>query len=302
MKLYLTVLLATLFFTLPIMTKAETIPEDIKKSVTFIFLPDRNGNPVPNGTAFFVTVQIPNRTNNVGTPYLVTAKHVICAPDQSVYPFVIVRLNTRSGTATNAFLPLVTNGNNKNVFFHEDPSVDLAVVAGGPPEDVIDYKALDSRFITTKKDFKDLKISEGTEVFFTGLFQNYFGSARNYPVVRFGRVALITDEKIEWPERVLDSGTNFLKHAYQDLYLVESRSIAGNSGSPVFFSFTEPGSPKLKLAGVMKGYFGDFEPIFAIETAISPAVRMNSGIAAVIPAYKLYEILYGKELTAKRGF
>ena len=289
-------------------TQAEPIPDLFKKDVTFIFLPGKNGDLTPNGTAFFIGVAQDSPTNAHHATYLITAKHVISAPDRSVFPYIILRLNLKQGGSTNALLPLITHGPAKNVFFHQDPTVDIAVInialMMSPIQDIaaFDIEGLDSIFVTTKKDFADLKISEGTEIFFVGLFHQYFGSARNYPIVRFGKVALITEEQIEWPELIVDSGTNLIVHTKQDLYLMESTSTGGNSGSPVFFSFSEPGTPKQKLAGVMKGFFGEIEPIFPIETAISPAARGNSGIAAVVPAYKLHEILFDKEMIDSRGF
>src|SRR2546430_15295912 len=36
------------------------------------------------------------------------------------------------------------------------------------------------------------------EVFFAGLFTPFAGEPRNYPVVRFGRIALVTGEPISW--------------------------------------------------------------------------------------------------------
>jgi len=123
------------------------------------------------------------------------------------------------------------------------------------------------------------------------------GTRRNYPVVRFGRVALIPDERIN------------IAGSDAHLYLIESGSYGGNSGSPVYFylgSDREVGSvtvgpPILKLAGVMSGSFVDLQPISVIETATIPIARSNMGIAAVTPAYKLHQILFGSELKKHRG-
>ncbi len=152
--------------------------------------------------------------------------------------------------------------------------------------------------ITTKEGFGELKIREGSDVFFTGLFSPFIGSQRNYPVVRFGRVALVTGEKIEWDGELMD------------LYLVEAGSYGGNSGSPVFFylgSDREPGSlivgsPVLKLAGIMQGTFLDAQEIKIINRDTNPVSLSSMGIAAVVPAYKLHDVLYGDEVKAKRGF
>lgn len=146
--------------------------------------------------------------------------------------------------------------------------------------------------ITTQVQYKEMKIAEGSDVFFTDLFTGHVGLQRNYPIVRFGRVALVTDEKIEW-----DGTPN-------ELYLIEAASYGGNSGSPVFFylgSDREPGtlvvgSPILRLAGIMQGTFLDHQPIRVVETKKMPISVSSMGIAAVVPAYKLHEILFGEEL------
>lgn len=161
-----------------------------------------------------------------------------------------------------------------------------------------EIKTLPQRMITTEKDFQDLKITEGTEVFFTGLFTPYLGIRRNYPIIRFGKVALITDEKI-----------NFAREEKANLYLIESGSYGGNSGSPVYFylgSDRDPGKiifgpPLVKLAGIMSGTFQDHQPIKLIETAPIALAPSSMGIAAVVPAYKLHEILFGRQLTNRRG-
>jgi hypothetical protein len=136
-----------------------------------------------------------------------------------------------------------------------------------------------------------------TQVFFTGLFSPYVGTRKNYPVVRFGRVSLVTDEKIKFADREAH------------LYLIESGSFGGNSGAPVFFYFEaerEPGAlnlgqPILKLAGVMSGTFLDAQPLRVIETAKIPLAPSSMGVAAVVPAYKLHDLLFGEELRKQRG-
>ncbi len=95
-----------------------------------------------------------------------------------------------------------------------------------------------------------------------------------------------------------------------DLYLIECTSFRGNSGSPVFFYLGQDrklgsfnlSAPIFKLAGVMKGYFGETSLLRVTDTAKIPYVSLNSGIGAVIPAYQLHEILFGKELKERRRF
>ncbi len=50
----------------------------------------------------------------------------------------------------------------------------------------------------------------------------------------------------------------------------------------------------------MKGSFLETKPIKLVETAKIPVEKSNLGIAAVIPAYNLYELLFGDELKQRR--
>jgi hypothetical protein len=54
----------------------------------------------------------------------------------------------------------------------------------------------------------------------------YYGESKNYPVVRRGSLALMTDEQIDTPT------------GKQKAFIAELASWPGNSGSPVFLSLT----------------------------------------------------------------
>ena len=154
--------------------------------------------------------------------------------------------------------------------------------------------------MTTKELFLKEKIREGDEIFFVGLFTPHIGQQKNYPITRFGRIALLTDEKIAWKDL---SGERLM-----DLYLAECQSYGGNSGSPVFFYLEATrnpgilaGPPKFLLAGIMQGYFNDAQKVEFIQTQATPISLQNMGIAAIVPAYKLYEILFSEKLTNVRA-
>lgn len=290
------IVLATL--SLPRALFGGPVPPEIKTVLAFVFAPaPAAGQLKPWGTAFFVGVKDP-KDEARSFVYLVTAKHVLQTDDRKSWlPKVFLRLNTKQGDSGFVEVPIVPAGRNRTVFLHpKDSTADVAVIPALPDEKRFDFKFLPMELLTSKKDFADLKIVEGSEVFFTGLFSPHVGTRRNYPVIRFGRVAMITDEKVKFGD-------------YEaDLYLVETGSYGGNSGAPVFFylgSDREPGAlilgpPILKLAGVMSGTFVDIQPVRALETARIAVAPSNMGIAAVVPAYKVLEILSGADLAARR--
>jgi len=289
-----------IFLILPVFSIGQSIPENVKKTVAFIYAKNDSGKIVPNGTGFFVGIQNTNDKSNLYAVYLVTAKHVLEKNKNGDYLKEIqVRLNTKDSLSKSIPVNLYSDGLNKNIFTHKDSTVDIAVIPLFPDTNIFDFLVLTNEYLTSKSDFKNLNIKEGSEIFFTGMFTPYLGDKRIYPIVRFGKVALVTDEKIPWGKGEL-----------AELYLAESSSYGGNSGSPVFFYLganrgdgsIHVGPPIIKLAGIMKGYFGENTPIRVIETKKIPVSFRNVGIAAIVPSYLLQEIIFDKELVLKRGF
>ena len=293
------ILVFALFIFNAVIVSAATVDNQFKDTVGFIYIVDPNGKKTPYGTGFFVGVK--NQTEkdkDIYKVYFVTAKHVLKTADEKNWlAFVLLRLNKKDGTSQFVKIPIVTKGKKKTVYVHEDDSVDIAVIPGMPDQAVYEYKYIPDNFLATTNDLKKLKIGEGSDIFFTGLFTPYTGHERNYPICRFGRIALLTDEKINWDGKP------------SDLYLVETGAYGGNSGAPVFFFLgpdREPGKifsgSIIKLAGVIKGHYLDTRPVKTLDLKKIDVAQSNMGIAAVIPAQKLHEILLGKELKKLRGF
>jgi hypothetical protein len=285
---------------------AAPIPSDLKKCVVFLYVNAEDVNAkargvAPYGTGFMVGVKSSTDANKMYA-YMVTAKHVLetgtengdaGTPLKRIY----VRLNRRDGQISKPLeLDLRWNGQDRNVFVDDDPTVDIAVVPIAPSEAIFDYKVLPFEMVTSKKDISDLQIGEGTDIFFAGLFSPYQGERRIFPIVRFGKVALLTDEEVPWG-----------KGQKTDLYLVDTGSFGGNSGSPVFFFLGADRTPgaltlgfDIRLAGVMKGSFLDHYPVALVQQSIRAYSAENMGIAAVVPAYRLREILLSADLATHR--
>jgi len=120
------------------------------------------------------------------------------------------------------------------------------------------------------------------EVVFIGLFQNYVGHTRNYPIYRFGRISLVSSEPLPGVEPWLGL------HAY---YLVECQAYPGMSGSPVFMPYPEK-KDGFFLIGVMAGYYKEDEQIEGKFT--------HYGISQTVPAHLLGELLYSPKLDKAR--
>jgi hypothetical protein len=293
---YIGVIIALIFF-LSGEAMATAIPPDLKKVITFIFLQDGQGKPnsKPSGTGFFVATKNDEKTGEYG--YLVTAKHVLRDEKNNYVPRIYLRVNKHNGSTDFAVIDLVYSGDKQNIFFHSDPTVDIAVIPGNPPS-VVDFRVLPEDALSTKESFQEFRIEEGTDVFFTGLFLAHYGTNQNVPIIRFGKVAMITDEKVFWsdsPDKPAEP---------TDLYLLETQSYGGNSGSPVYFYLGMDrardsiilGNPVIKLAGIMRGSYNNLDPIQFLPTTAKPTSIHNLGIAAVTPSYLLHEILFSDEL------
>lgn len=272
---------------------ATQIPPEIKKVVTFIFIKRADEALIPNGTGFFVGVRKQDNSDNWYV-YLVTAKHVLTSKDGGYFPSIYIRLNTHAGDAEVIEFPL--DSHKINIFTHHQNDVDIAVIPCLPSQERYDFKFIPQEMLVTREKFREANIREGDEVFFTGLFVSHIGQKRNYPIVRFGRVALLSEEPIDWQGKLLD------------LYLVESQSFGGNSGSPVFFYLgvdRTPGSivlgqTKVLMAGIMMGSFLNPSEIRTMNTSATAISVENAGIAAVVPAYLLHDILFSEKLKSTR--
>jgi hypothetical protein len=293
-------------------SKQGALPIDqIKKTVVFI-----HGSYYENGvakdwdgTGFFISQKDPLLGDRL-VDWLVTNKHMIRepAPPGRLGPFfkqVQVRANTletapEAGHFVEIRLPVVDGAGNVLWCLDPDESVDLALLRVGPNEKVMDVLGCPTDLIATKDVFKKLNISENDEVLFAGLFAPYRGLRRNFPIVRHGKLALVTDERIPIDPRN--------PNLTEELILAEVTSFGGNSGSPVFLrvgGVREGAAVSIAgysyyLLGVMQGFFSEGAE-FALE--ITPFIRgtvmQNSGIAAVIPAEQILHILLTPRARAK---
>ena len=300
------------------------IPKDFDKNVVQFIFTMSGTNPVPIGTCFFVDLAVTHRhtgfrglinwhTRLHHMRYIVTAKHVLFDDNGKVRTNLYLRVADRKG---NAELSLIDSWltNKFRVLTHPDKSVDLAVISVGwaaltNSANVTDkdrlaegwkVACLDAGVIADRKSVRKRHVREGDDMFFVGLFTPFYGSHENIPICRFGRLAMMTEEKVPWG-----------KEGDQNLYLMETGAFGGNSGSPAFFSFVKSRSPPLisfvdpssgkplsksiLLAGVVKGYFRDWSEVMMMNATPKPFSSENVGVAAIVPAYQLQEILFSPE-------
>ncbi len=232
-----------------------------------------------------------------GHIYLVTAKHVAAQVQGREF---VVRMNSKDqeqaiwvrGRCTDRF------------YFHPtDPSVDAAVIPYAPSREKFDYEAIPTTMFLTDEIVRSGSVGPGDEVFLTGLFVHFFGSKKNVPIVRHGNVAMLPTEKVS------------TKIGETDAYLIEARSIGGLSGSPAFVRKTvniktseegegeiisAPSGRGIYLMGLMHGHWDIPSEEKNDMRATDEEGKVNMGIAIVVPATKILEVINQEELMQSR--
>jgi len=268
----------------------------LASTVIFLF---EEGAQVPIGTAFIVGYPISDGSGAV-VPLVVTAKHVVGDREK-----VIGRFTATSGSElVHVVYDLAASRSEGDVWTHPDEGIDLLVFRTLHFEQT-KYEPVPLEVIASKQIYSEEEITATDRIVFPCLLVNFMGTARNYPVVRDGSIALIPEEPVPLE---YDVGARRIR-TKQQVILIDATSIGGASGSPVFLW---PG-PRLKgrsyalggtrpwLLGIMHGFYPALpRKLVGIQTAtLVPAFAENSGIAIVFPSWRLLEILERDEV-AKR--
>jgi Trypsin-like peptidase domain len=251
------------------------IPDEVRKCVAFIGA-EVKGVTGWVGTGFFVSR--PWKTiPEARFVYLVTARHVINHLAHKKATEVLVRLDNHDGKAG------VWRTKASDWKEHPGSSVDLCVYKC--PDEMaplypIMHIPLPLMAATEENLAKHIiALGVGDALFLTGLFENRIGDERNIPIIRVGTLSAMREEEIRWDKQLIDA------------YLVETHSIGGHSGSPVFVHYGSampqrtPGSGTLGigvsfyLLGVLRGHYDDKKK------------AINQGIAVVTPVEKVIEAL-----------
>jgi len=229
--------------------------------------------------------------------YCVTCKHVVQPMGSPV-----IRLNTEAGS--NDIIELTPD----NWVYHRDGDDLAACSIAFKNPDYFKYSMIHPSMFITEEYIEQQSIGAGDDVYMVGRLVNYQGQQQNTPVVRFGNISMGQPQPIrnEWG-------------LLQESFLIETRSLSGLSGSPVFVYITpfsptpaEYGErqPSTRLLGVDWGHMRSFEPVLKRhddpgENKLVPVdqewkVPSNSGQAQVVPAWKLQELLDQEELKMAR--
>jgi hypothetical protein len=208
------------------------------------------------------------------------------------------RLNRRDGTAS------IHEVEPNHWFFHEASDIAVAPIewtsAWGR-----DYGLVVVPHLTflSLEELRSIDVGPGDDTFTVGRFITHDGRERNLPIVRFGNIAMLPLEPIETENGNL-----------QNVFLIESRTVQGYSGSPVFLSIPpwelrESGRNTLRQSlGKNLGNPGDrlgdikyYTRLLGIVTAtLADRNGENTGMMAAVPAWELLELLNHDRLRRQR--
>lgn len=295
---------------------AMQIDATTMKSVVFLGEPADSGFRAV-GTAFFLSVTEEDSKDFV---YLVACRHVVTPfkdreqtepDDRSIW----IRVNRKRSS------PRLYETKRSEWICHEDRFIDVCVFACNlsrwEGEDDVDVGVVSAsrEIFTPEKERQQGELRVGDPLFMPSLFIGRVGSRRNIPVLRLASVAALAEEPVEWGSR------------RRPAYLIETRSLGGASGSPVFLHTAETGrlisdgsedwadvwlNPDTGeyelpyfLIGMMQGthggqYASDFATDPEDERVVPADADFNAGIGIVIRYQEILEVLNQNEMKAAR--
>lgn len=286
------------------------ITDDIRRCVVFFGYEDvTSGKGGINciGTGFLL--------EHDGLGYLVTAQHL--AHDLGEDPFLL-RVNKHDGTSANLHVDGAV------WISHPDPTVDLAAIPlflnlrEGYNIIYLGGETLE----LTKEQLVSENIGIGDLTYTVGLFRLMSGERRNLPVCHFGTISLFPDDEkiptLDWRD---PTGK---KTILTEGFLIETQSLSGLSGSPVFVrsetmfdpsAFPLKAPPprplesrkvlwprvQLRLLGLWAGSWTlPPDDVKAMQSRSPKGAQVPLGMGVVVPCYKIVEMLDLPEIKQNR--
>ncbi len=252
-------------------------------------LEDAKNGERSGGCGFFVGVPL-QRHPECNYIYAVTAGHVIHDGATAI------RLNKKDGNPD--FLP--TRPNDWVSTALDDVAVSLIELA----DPIHRFSFFPLADFATKEVVANRRITLGDDAVMVGRFISHEGRQRNHPTVRFGNISMMPVEPVHMGD-----------NQYQEGYLVEIRSLPGYSGSAVFYHEPIQSSPpksgqlmaKHWLLGVDAYHLQDSQYVRRFneesrewEEDTTQCVHLNTGMAVVVPCWKIIDLLESPKLVAAR--
>jgi hypothetical protein len=220
--------------------------------------------------------------------YAITNSHVIFGYKSNSF----LRINTKKGEFD------VLETNQSDWFRHPDGD-DVAIKLIRLDDRIHDYLFFYEPVILTRGFINEECVGIGDEVVMIGRFRAHAGKKKNLPAAMFGNISMMPDEPIY----------NSFTKVKQESFLIEMRSIPGNSGSPVVL-YLPPFSPrpgtrylkgewKYRLIGICWGQINvSIKAYDRQENEYS--LNLESAMTGVVPAWKIMEMINDEEMRKQR--
>jgi hypothetical protein len=269
------------------------MPPIFQKALGFVYRNKKDAIADANFQAVGFFVKIPSTANKAtgGYSYFVTNNHVV--RDIGVSAFAI-RVNTKTGVMT---IPV------KATDFVTNEKRDVAACAIDMGADGIEYGYVEASEMLQPWNDKQTEVWVGAGddvVMPSRIVSKTKYKTRNTTVLRFGSVALA-------PENANDKAP----------FIVEMRSIAGHSGSPVFYydmgifihGIRNKAPRRNTLIGINRGHLAQYEEVVsAIDIAAGSVgrkppthyVATNMAMSQVVPAWEILELLEADRFKKQR--
>jgi len=213
------------------------VDDIIRKCTAFIGYPTEIGFSA-EGTGFFGSIS----QHEFTFYYFLTAAHIVWpgrARNSKKFPHgpITIRLNSKTGD------PILDKQNNDDWIFPADKTLDVCAIPFGWSGTVNESSNYDTICVLpleimslTKDQTEKTGFALGDEVFMPSAFIGRIGEKRNIPIIRTANVAAMPEEPVQFgsPRR--------------GAYLIETRSLGGTSGAPIFLNLRPMRSIKFKEA------------------------------------------------------
>lgn len=275
------------------------VTEQIRTTVGFLQVFYGGGTPEESvvGTCFFVALPDKRLGEDQSFVYLVTNRHVaqpgidLGVPHVSIGALLRLNLVVAERGAQSATIPIPIDSE-RHWFFPSDDAVDLAILPLAPDGNRFAYRNIPVSMIESSDAIKTDQVGAGDPVVFAGYFSSFPGQIRMEPIVREGVIAMLPGEKLQ---------TTLHKEGH--VILADLHAFHGNSGSPVFVNLggfrhgSVTAGEKYILLGILSGYYPESAQ-YSVPAAsvLTGEVHDNSGIAAIVPAEELMNLLNTPEL------
>jgi len=206
--------------------------------------------------------------------FLVTNRHVFEGAE-----VLWLRFDKKENSGTARF-PIYLKQNNETKWLaHKNTKVDLAMLTISHQflnDQGVDWLFFNEEMIAYQKDFEDIGIELGDELFILGFPMGLSGSLQNFAIVRSGTIARVDEEIVK----------------REKYFLIDSTIFPGNSGGPVLLkpelaSLTNTKAVNsVYVLGVVSGYKLYKEPLYSHQSnppSVGAVSIENSGLAVIVP-------------------